>query len=102
MFMENSQYNELIDFLTRRFDKIDQRFERIDERFDGIDEQLVGHDTTFVSISERLDNLENGQDRILGELLLLRQESTVSSHRSRRMEEWIIAAAQKIGIPYNP
>lgn len=79
--MSQLKYNDLVAFLTTQFGKIEERFEKIDQR---------------------LENLENGQDYLIKEVLELRDENMISIHRSRRMEEWIFRAAKKIDVPYNP
>jgi len=60
--MAPSEYEQLIEFLGRKFTDIDQRFERIDQRFDQVDGQIadlrremLGH---FDEIYRRLERLE--------------------------------------------
>ena len=53
--MTKSEYQELVEFLGARFDRIDRRFTAIDQRFDAADERFEG-------IEERLSRAE-----ILGE-----------------------------------
>ena len=74
--MTKTQYSELWDFLVDRFNHIDQKFDQVDQR--------------FVRIESRLGNLENSTDYMMGELKDIREELVVGSHRSRRMEGWII------------
>jgi len=38
--MTRSEYQELVEFIAPRFDRIAVRFDAVDERFDGIDERL--------------------------------------------------------------
>ncbi len=72
--MTRTQYSELVEFIKARFDSVDGR----------------------------LNNLENTQDHILGELIILSEDKIVNAHRSIRMETWIQKAAKKINMPYNP
>lgn len=88
MFMTNTQYNEIFDFLVKRFDQIDAHFDRLETR--------VG------SIETRMGNVESTLDFVLGEIRTLNEEKTVGSYRSRRMESWIQKASKKINLPYNP
>ncbi len=39
--MTKTEYQELIGFLSKKFDGIDHRFEQIDQRFDGVETRLV-------------------------------------------------------------
>ncbi len=38
--MTKSEYQELVEFISPKFDRIGSRFDAIDERFDGFDERL--------------------------------------------------------------
>ncbi len=40
--MTKSEYQELVEFLAHRFDRVDKRFDSMDERFDGADERSEG------------------------------------------------------------
>ena len=67
--MTKSEYQELVEFIAPRFDRIDKRFDSIDERFaavdkrfDAIDERFAAVDNRFDAIDERLRRVE-----ILGE-----------------------------------
>lgn len=56
--MTNTEYQELVEFLGRRFTVIDERFNAIDRRFDTIDErfrEVFGH---FDEMYRRLERLE--------------------------------------------
>ncbi len=75
--------------------KIDNLILFLGDKFDDIQEKFNG-------INNRLVNLENGQDHILGELKTLNEDKKVGAYRSRRMESWIEKAAKKINTPYNP
>ena len=56
--MTNNEYQQLVEFLGRRFDEIDQRFTAIDERFTAIDERFVAIDQRFVVIDQRFVTME--------------------------------------------
>ena len=53
--MTKSEYQELVEFIAPRFDRIDHRFAAVDKRFEGMDKR-------FDAIDERLRRVE-----ILGE-----------------------------------
>ena len=60
--MSPSEYEQLVEFLGRRFEQIDQRFEQVDQRFDQVDGQIadlrremLGH---FDEIYRRLERTE--------------------------------------------
>jgi len=53
--MTSSEYQQLVDFLGRRFTEIDDRFAQIDDRFVEIDRRFVEMDRRFVSMEQRFD-----------------------------------------------
>lgn len=65
-------------------------------------EQEITNNDLYEFISEKFIKLENTQDYMLGELKLLNGEKTVSAYRSTRIENWVIEAAKKLNLPYNP
>ena len=79
--MTNIQYNELFNFLVKRFDGVDLRFDKIEER---------------------LNRLEINQDFMIGELKILNEERLIGTHRANEIEGWVTKAANKINLPYNP
>ncbi len=38
--MTPNEYKELVDFLGRKFDRIDQRFDQVDQRFEQVDQRF--------------------------------------------------------------
>ena len=38
--MTTDEYRELVDFLGRKFDRIDERFEQVDQRFEQVDRRF--------------------------------------------------------------
>jgi chromosome segregation ATPase len=67
--MSPNEYKELVDFLGRKFDRIDQRFEQIDQRFEQIDQRFEQIDQRFDRLEQRMDSFEARLTRveILGE-----------------------------------
>ena len=45
--MSNEEYANLIDFLSRKFARIDARFEQIDARFEQVDQRLTRLEVSF-------------------------------------------------------
>lgn len=86
--MTSIQYNELFNFLVKRFDAIDERFDKIETRSN--------------KFEFRLGRIENTQDHILGELKALSEERIIGTHRTNEIEDWVIKAAKKINLPYHP
>ena len=60
--MTKSEYQELVEFIAPRFDRIDKRFDAVDERFDAIDKRFDAVDERFDAMDERLRRVE-----VLGE-----------------------------------
>ena len=56
--MTKSEYQELVEFLARRFDRVDRRFDAMDERFDAMDERFDGVDKRFDGVDERAEGWE--------------------------------------------
>ncbi len=94
--------NDLYDFLVSKFDNIDNRFNDVDKRFNDVESRFGNVDIRFDGVEGRLEKLEITQDYMLGELKELKEEKIVGTYRSQRMESWIILAAEKLDLPYNP
>ena len=56
--MTRSEYQELVEFLGRRFEAIDQRFEAIDQRFDAIDRRFDAMDQRFDAMDQRFEAMD--------------------------------------------
>ena len=61
--MTKSEYQNLVEFLGRRFDAIDVRFDAIDVRFTGVDGRLDGLDGRMDGLDGRLTRVEVLQER---------------------------------------
>ena len=53
--MSENEYKELIDFLGKKFEKIDERFEKIDNQFEKIDERFKKIDDQFEETKRHTD-----------------------------------------------
>ena len=60
--MTKSEYQELVEFIAPRFDRIDNRFDAVDNRFDAVDNRFDAIDERFAGFDDRLRRVE-----ILGE-----------------------------------
>ena len=49
--MSPAEYQELVEFLGKRFDRIDQQFEQVDQRFEQVDQR-------FDAVENRLARVE--------------------------------------------
>ena len=99
--MTNNEYQQLVEFLGRRFDEIDRRFTVIDQRFTGIDQRFVVIDQRFVTMEQRFearfDTLEQQLRDVLGHfdevyrrLERLEQEYYAISQGLRRIETLLV------------
>jgi hypothetical protein len=69
--MSNSEYQELIEFLGRKFEEIDQRFDAVDrrfewvgQRFDAVDAKLAEPDERFQDVLGHFDHLYRRLERL--------------------------------------
>jgi len=65
--MSPTEYEQLVEFLGRKFTEIDQRFEQIDHRFEQVDGQ-------FHHIAGRFDQVDRRFDEVDGQIAELRRE----------------------------
>ena len=83
--MTRSEYQELVEFLGRRFEAIDHRFEAIDHRFDAVDHR-------FDAVETRLARMDvTGEPtlhciQIVAEGLTAHRESTAREFAAVRRE----------------
>ena len=87
--MTNTEYQELVEFLTRHFTAIDQRFTAIDQRFDAIDRRFDARDERFREILGHLEAIYGRLERLEQEYHaivegLRRIETILTEERGRR------------------
>ncbi len=94
--MTNCEYQELVEFLGRKFDEVDRRFDSVeaklvmhDRRFDSVEATLAEHDERFREILGHFDalyhRLELLQDEYHAILQALRRiETLLADERGRR------------------
>ena len=100
--MTSIQYNELFDFLVKRFDSVDSRLDRLEDRVGSLENKVDSLETKVGVLENKMGVVEITQDSILGQLQTLNQEMAISNHRMARIENWTIKAAKKINLPYHP
>ena len=72
--MTPNEYKELVDFLGRKFDRIDERFEHVDRRFDQVDQRFEQVDRRFEQVDQRFERLEGEVVGVQGEVRGLQAE----------------------------
>ena len=82
--MTRSEYQELVEFLGPRFDRIDHRFEAIDRRFDAMDQRFDAMDQRFEGIEERLTRVEVSLEENRHQTQVLAEGITAVDQRLRR------------------
>jgi hypothetical protein len=90
--MTRSEYQELVEFLGRRFEAIDQRFEAMDQRFEAMDQRFDAVDRRFDAVETRLTRVEMTTEQnlhyiqIVAEGLSAHRESTAREFAAVRRE----------------
>lgn len=69
--------------------------------FDYLDERFNEQDERFIKLEQKVDTLQTSVDNLSRQVLSFQQEMAIMTMRVSRMDAWIQAASQKIGIPYN-
>ena len=92
--MTNSEYQDLIAFLSRKFEEIDRRFEamqqRFEARFDAVEAKLAEHDEQFERIDERSREILGHFDHLYKRLERLEQEYHAILEGLRRIEGLLV------------
>jgi len=77
----DKDHTELIEYLDKRFDKIDERINGLETKFD-----------------LKFDQLITSIDKMTKALEIYREEQIALSFKVDRMERWIQQIANKVGI----
>ena len=77
--MTSTEYQQLVEFLGRRFTEIDRRFDEVDLRFTELRQEMLGH---FDEIYRRFERLEQEYHAITQ--ALRRIEAGLTDERGRR------------------
>lgn len=92
--MTNTEYQQLVEFLGRRFDEIDQRFTIVDQRFTIIDQRFETmerrFDVRFDTIELRLSEFLGHFDEVYRRLERLEQEYQAILQALRRIETLLV------------
>ena len=78
--MTADQYTELIDFLGRKFGRIDERFDALEGRMDGFEGRMD-------SLEGRLTKVEVGLEALRGDVQILAEGLTTLNQRLDRYHE---------------
>ena len=84
--MTKSEYQELVEFIAPRFDRIDNRFDAVDERFDAVDGRFDGIDERFAAVDKRFDAVDKRFDGIDERFDAIDNRLDVFDKRLRRVE----------------
>jgi len=94
--MTNDEYQQLIEFLGRKFEAIDRQFEAIDQRFEGMGRRFDAMDRRFDAVEaklgehdERFRDILGHFDQLYRRLERLEQEYHVILQGLRRIEDML-------------
>ena len=85
--MTKSEYQELVEFLALRFDRIDERFSAIDRRFDGVDKRFDAMDERFDGVDKRFDAMDERFDAMDERFGTMDELFNAADERSEGFEE---------------
>ena len=85
--MTNSEYQDLIAFLGRKFEEIDRRFDAADHRFEGMEQRF---EAGFEEIEVRLGDILGHFDHLYKRLERLEQEYHAILEGLRRIEGLLV------------
>ena len=88
--MTNSEYEQLVEFLGRRFAEIDQRFDQVDRRFTAIDHRFDGIEVKLAEHDERFRDILAHFDQLYFRLERLEQEYHAIVQGLRRIETLLV------------
>ena len=87
--MSNEEYANLIDFLSRKFARIDARFEQIDARFEQVDARFDQVDARFAQVDQRLTRLEVAFEEFRHDVKAIADVGQQNARRLDRIERKI-------------
>jgi chromosome segregation ATPase len=90
-----SEFHKEINKLETRLDNVDIRLDKVETRLDNMEIKLD-------KFQDKLSEVGSLMRRILKELTDMRTELKLVIYRLGEHDQWIIKAAKKIAIPYNP
>lgn len=84
--MTKSEYQELVEFLAKRFTAIDQRFDAIDQRLDTMDRRFEALEGRLEALEARTTRIEVGLEALRHEVRLVAEGVVTNGHRLDRVE----------------
>lgn len=105
-------FSELVEYLDKKFVKIDERFDGIDSRFETTDARLDSLANGVQSVNDRLDSVEQDLRDLRGDFVKLQdgvdayakkadtyfQEMLMLATKIDRHEKWLHQMAEKLGV----
>jgi predicted nucleic acid-binding Zn-ribbon protein len=102
--MTPSEYKELVDFLGRKFDRVDRRFDQVEQRLQRLEDRMSGVEGRQTGAEDRLIGVEvlaekNHTDiQLLAESLKLHIERMDAFHAEVRQEFSELRTEMKAGF----
>jgi hypothetical protein len=95
--MTKSEYQELVEFLGPKFDRIDRRFDAVDRRFDVVEERLTRVEERLTRV-EVLGEDDRGRTRILAEAVSSLTQKIDSLRDEMVHEFWVVRTEMAKGF----
>ncbi len=90
-------YSELVEYLDKKFGKIDENFVNVHQKFFST-EKILGNLEEKKADKSDINNLLNVIDTYAKKADAYFQEMVMFSHQMKRHEKWIQQIADKLGI----
>jgi len=99
----DKDFNELIEYLNKKFNGVDKKFDGVDKRFDKLfdvfaTKENIEEIVKNLSTKEDFNNLLNAVDAYAKKADTYFQEMVMLSHKIDRHEKWIQQLAEKLGV----
>jgi len=97
----NEDNKELVEYLDKKFSKIDDNFDRVDRKFETLSDIFITKDDLESFRDEYkkdFNNLLTAVDAYATKAEAFFQELVMLSHKVDRHEKWLLQIADKLGI----
>ena len=84
--MTDSQYQELVEFLARKFDAMDRRFDAIEARLTSLEERVTSLEERMTSLEERMSRNEVLLEQYADDLRAVAEGVTTNGRRIDRVQ----------------
>lgn len=84
--MTDRQYQELVEFLAKKFDSIDRRFDGVDRRFEALDRRFEALEGRFEALEGRTSAVETGIEALRDDLRGVAEGVLANTARIERLE----------------